>query len=112
MYIAESLAPPKSLGTIIDSYKTFYSRATNKEYYQRLLRTGEWKKVAIYGLEAYGIFTIGEMVSREGERTGDAKSEAFIDKYSHARMHTPSQTQIGRRSLVGYDLEKRGHAHH
>ncbi|CAO1635431.1 unnamed protein product [Sympodiomycopsis kandeliae] len=80
VYIAESLAPPKSVATIVDSYKTFYSRAINKEYYQRLLKTGEWKKVAIYGLEAYGIFSIGEM--------------------------------IGRRSLIGYDLQKHGDDHH
>lgn len=64
VYIAESLAPPKSFSTIIDAYKTLWARASNKEYYLRILKTGEWKKVAIYGIEAYGIFHIGEIVSR------------------------------------------------
>lgn len=111
VYIAESLAPPKSLSTIVDAYKTFYSRAINKDYYQRLLKTGEWKKVAIYGLEAYGIFTIGEMVRLYSEQ---AQKDIPAPAASTDADHTlyASHAQIGRRSLIGYDLEKHGDGGH
>lgn len=72
VYIAESLAPPKSLKTIVDSYRTIWARASDRAYYGKLLSSGEWKKVAIYGVEAYGIFTIGEMVGSARERRTDA----------------------------------------
>jgi hypothetical protein len=28
------------------------------------VQSGEWKRVAVYAAEAYGIFTIGEMIGR------------------------------------------------
>ncbi|PWN18226.1 hypothetical protein BCV69DRAFT_239923, partial [Microstroma glucosiphilum] len=80
VYIAESLAPPKSLNALTSSYKTLYSRVIDANYFPSLIKSGEWKKVGVYAVEAYGIFTIGEM--------------------------------LGRRSLVGYKLEKHGNAHH
>lgn len=63
VYIAESLAPPKSFAVVRESLQTLYRRAIDASYWQRLLQSGEWKKVGIYAVEAYGIFTIGEMVS-------------------------------------------------
>lgn len=63
-YIAESMAPPKSFQSVIDTYKTLWSRATSQSYWQDLLQSGAWKKVAILGVEAYGIWTIGEMIGR------------------------------------------------
>ncbi|PWN30858.1 hypothetical protein BDZ90DRAFT_206705, partial [Jaminaea rosea] len=64
VYIAESLAPPKSFSVVQDAYKHMYQRAQDSSYWQRLIQTGEWKKFAIYAVEAYGIFTIGEMLGR------------------------------------------------
>lgn len=66
VYIAESLAPPKSLNALTSSYKTLYSRVIDANYFPSLIKSGEWKKVGVYAVEAYGIFTIGEMVSRNG----------------------------------------------
>lgn len=63
VYIAEAMAPPKSFNTIQEAYKTMYSRAIDGNYWTNLVNSGEWKKFGIYALEAYGIFTIGEMVS-------------------------------------------------
>ena len=73
VYRAERLAPPSSFAQIKSAYNTLYNRAKDVKYWKDLVATGGWKKVAIGGLEVYGIFKIGEIV--------------------------------GRRSLVGYDLE-------
>lgn len=63
VYVAEGLAPPRSFGVVQDAYKTLYERASNPNYWSQIWNNGEWRKVAIYAVEAYGIFTIGEMVS-------------------------------------------------
>lgn len=62
VYIAEGLAPPKSFSTIREAYQTMYTRAIDANYWSKMVNNGEWKKFALYGIEAYGIFTIGEMV--------------------------------------------------
>lgn len=65
VYIAEAMAPPKSFGVIRDAYQTMYSRAIDPNYWTKMANNGEWKKFAIYAIEVYGIFSIGEMVSAE-----------------------------------------------
>ncbi|CAO1626358.1 unnamed protein product [Parajaminaea phylloscopi] len=78
VYIAESLAPPTSFNVVRESLQTLYRRAIDGAYWQKLLRTGEWRKVGLYAVEAYGIFTIGEMIGRRSlvgyklETHGDA----------------------------------------
>ena len=64
VYVAESLAPPTSLHTITSAYRQLWSKATDRSYWSQLLTNGDWKKLAIYAVEAYGIFTIGEMIGR------------------------------------------------
>lgn len=64
VYVAEGLAPPTSVSTISSAYRTIWSRVTDASYWAQLLTKGEWKRVGIYAVEAYGIFTIGEMVRR------------------------------------------------
>lgn len=64
VYIAEGLAPPKSFSAIREAYQTMYTRAIDANYWSKMVNSGEWKKFALYGVEAYGIFTIGEMVRR------------------------------------------------
>ncbi|KAJ9108782.1 hypothetical protein QFC21_000102 [Naganishia friedmannii] len=64
VYIAEKLAPPTSLSTWVHAYAQIWSRATSPAYYKKIAQTGEWSKVAVYGLEAYGIFKIGEIIGR------------------------------------------------
>lgn len=63
VYIAESLAPPKSFGVVQDAYRTLYSRAVDASWWTKLIQSGQWRRVGIYAVEAYGIWTIGEMVS-------------------------------------------------
>lgn len=63
VYIAEGMAPPRSFSTIQEAYQTMYSRAIDANFWSKMYNNGDWKKFAIYSLEVYGIFTIGEMVS-------------------------------------------------
>lgn len=64
IYTAERLAPPTSLSQITSVYKQLYSNAISIPFWRELWTSGQWTKVAIYGLEAYGIFHIGEMIGR------------------------------------------------
>ncbi|KII84325.1 hypothetical protein PLICRDRAFT_167855 [Plicaturopsis crispa FD-325 SS-3] len=64
VYLAERLQPPADLPTIKSAYSTLWSRAKNPSYWREIARNGEWAKVAIYGVEAYGIFKIGEIIGR------------------------------------------------
>ncbi|CCF54932.1 hypothetical protein NDA11_003760 [Ustilago hordei] len=64
VYVAEGLAPPTSLNTILSAYRQIWSKASDKAYWAQLLTKGDWKHVGIYAVEAYGIFTIGEMIGR------------------------------------------------
>ncbi|SOV07059.1 related to ATP20 - subunit G of mitochondrial F1F0-ATP Synthase [Ustilago sp. UG-2017a] len=64
VYVAEGLAPPTSLNTILSAYRQIWSKASDKAYWAQLLTKGDWKRVGIYAVEAYGIFTIGEMIGR------------------------------------------------
>ena len=57
VYVAERLQPP-SWTTFTEVYKTLWQRAINPAYWRELLRTGEYKRVGIYALEAYGIFKV------------------------------------------------------
>lgn len=58
VYVAERLQPPTSLSTLQNAYSTLWSRATNPAYWRELVRSGEWTKVGIYAVEAYGIFKV------------------------------------------------------
>lgn len=58
IYIAENLAPPRSLSTVVDAYRTIWARARDPAYFRSLLSSGEWARLAIYGVEAYGIFKV------------------------------------------------------
>ncbi|KIJ62996.1 hypothetical protein HYDPIDRAFT_157206 [Hydnomerulius pinastri MD-312] len=64
IYIAERLQPPTSLGTVTGAYSTLFSRASSPAYWRGILANGEWAKVGIYAVEAYGIFKIGEILGR------------------------------------------------
>ena len=58
VYVAERLQPPTSLSTLQSAYSTLWSRATNPAYWRELVRSGEWAKVGVYAVEAYGIFKV------------------------------------------------------
>ncbi|KAI0312237.1 mitochondrial ATP synthase g subunit-domain-containing protein [Amylostereum chailletii] len=63
IYLAERLQPP-SLAQVQSVYATLWQRATSPAYLRDLARTGEWARVGVYGLEAYGIYKIGEIIGR------------------------------------------------
>ncbi|PWN90634.1 hypothetical protein FA10DRAFT_229829 [Acaromyces ingoldii] len=63
VYIAEGMAPPK-LQAIQEAYRTMYARAVDANWWTGIVNNGEWKRLALYAVEAYGIFNIGEMIGR------------------------------------------------
>jgi len=64
IYTAERLAPQTSLSQITSIYKQLYCNAISIPFWRELWTSGQWTRVAIYGLEAYGIFHIGEIIGR------------------------------------------------
>lgn len=62
VYVTEKLAPPTSLHQITSAYRQIWSCVSNMSWWTHALPGGEWKKVAVYGVEAVGIFAIGEIV--------------------------------------------------
>ncbi|VDB86494.1 unnamed protein product [Peniophora sp. CBMAI 1063] len=63
IYVAERLQVP-SVAEFKTAYALFAQRATNPAYLRGLFSSGEWATVGIYGLEAYGIYKIGEIIGR------------------------------------------------
>ena len=62
VYIAEKLAPPTSLSQIQAAYRQIWACVSKASWWTHSLPAGEWRKVAVYGVEAIGIFSIGEIV--------------------------------------------------
>jgi hypothetical protein len=58
VYAAERLAPPASLGGVANAYGALWQRARSPAYWREIAENGEWKKVALYGFEAYGIYKV------------------------------------------------------
>ncbi|KAK2464144.1 hypothetical protein APHAL10511_003837 [Amanita phalloides] len=63
VYRAERLSPP-SLHTVQTAYSTLVSRAVSPAFWSEAVVSGEILRIVVYGLEAYGIFKIGEMIGR------------------------------------------------
>merc|ERR1712093_683064 len=64
VYISEKLAPPTNLQDLRGAYEECYNPARDPAWWRSILESGAWKKIALYAVEAYGIFTIGEMIGR------------------------------------------------
>jgi len=64
VYVAERLRPPTDLVVVRNAYSTLWNRASSPVYWRGILSSGEWAKVGIYAVEAYGIFKIGEILGR------------------------------------------------
>jgi hypothetical protein len=58
VYVAERLQPPSDLAVLRNAYSTLWSRASSPAYWRGILNSGEWAKVGIYAVEAYGIFKV------------------------------------------------------
>jgi len=64
VYVREGLTPPTNLSSIQSTYQTLFARARDINYWKGIAESGELVKVGVYGLEAYFIFHIGEMIGR------------------------------------------------
>ncbi|KAI5831146.1 hypothetical protein K523DRAFT_336121 [Schizophyllum commune Tattone D] len=64
VYRAEHLQPPSSWAQIRSAYETLYARATDRQFWRHAIATGEIAKIFVYGVEAYGIYKIGEIIGR------------------------------------------------
>jgi len=64
VYAAERLQPPSSLGAVLGTYGTLWGRARSIGYWREVVRSGEYARLGVYALEAYGIFKVGEIVGR------------------------------------------------
>lgn len=58
VYVAERMQPPTSVNTVLNAYSTIWARVTNPTYWREIVRSGDWAKIGIYALEAYGIFKV------------------------------------------------------
>lgn len=89
VYVAERLQPPP-ISAFSSVYSSLWSRASNVQYWRELARSGDLTKVGIYAIEAYGIFKVRCLVLRT-KRVADTVLQ--IGEI------------IGRRSLVGYNVQ-------
>ncbi|KAI0058784.1 hypothetical protein BV25DRAFT_1810239 [Artomyces pyxidatus] len=64
VYVAERLQPPTSLAQVQSAYASIWQRASSPAYWREIARTGEWQRVGVYAVEAYGIYKIGEIIGR------------------------------------------------
>ena len=58
VYAAERLQPPTSLGAVLGTYGTLWARARSVGYWREVVRSGEYARLGVYALEAYGIFKV------------------------------------------------------
>ena len=58
VYTAERLQPPTSLGAVLGTYSTLWARARSIGYWRDVVRTGEYARLGVYAVEAYGIFKV------------------------------------------------------
>ena len=58
IYTAERLQPPTSLGAVLGTYSTLWARARSIGYWREVVRSGEYARLGVYAIEAYGIFKV------------------------------------------------------
>ncbi|GAA5829453.1 hypothetical protein JCM11251_005057 [Rhodosporidiobolus azoricus] len=63
VYVAEKLAPP-SFAQFSYTFRQFFQQGPRLSFWQKLYESGEYKRWLLYAVEAYGIFSIGEMLGR------------------------------------------------
>ncbi|KAF9542743.1 hypothetical protein CPC08DRAFT_716896 [Agrocybe pediades] len=63
IYVKEGLQPP-TLDAFKSAYSPLWSQISNSGLVGNLAKSGEFGRVGVYGLQAYGIFKIGEIIGR------------------------------------------------
>lgn len=64
VYISEKLAPPSSVSAVVSAYKKIIQSVSSPTWWSHTMPAGDWKKVALYGTEALGLFSIGEIIGK------------------------------------------------
>ncbi|TIC11285.1 Las1-domain-containing protein [Wallemia mellicola] len=64
VYQAEKLSPPSSFSQVASTWSNIFAKAAQRQTYVQLFESGQWSKVAVIGLEAYGIFKLGEIIGK------------------------------------------------
>ncbi|BEI86990.1 hypothetical protein CcaverHIS002_0703360 [Cutaneotrichosporon cavernicola] len=64
VYQAEKLAPPTSLNQWASAYSQIFSAAASPAFWQKAMSNGQAAKIAVAGVEAYGIYKVGEIIGR------------------------------------------------
>jgi F-type H+-transporting ATPase subunit g len=99
VYTAERLQPPTSLGAVLGTYSTLWARARSVGYWREVVRSGEYARLGVYAVEAYGIFKVSFHtplgLSPFFARIVLSMSDFFLQ----------IGEIVGRRSLVGYNLQ-------
>ena len=62
VYTAERLQPPTSLGSVLWTYATLWGRARSVGYWREVVKSGEWARLGVYAVEAYGIFKVPSLL--------------------------------------------------
>ncbi|PPQ69278.1 hypothetical protein CVT25_005935 [Psilocybe cyanescens] len=63
IYVKEGLQPP-NIAAVKSAYASLWSQVSNPALAGNLLKSGELGRVGVYGLQAYGIYKIGEIIGR------------------------------------------------
>ncbi|KIM36036.1 hypothetical protein M413DRAFT_32066 [Hebeloma cylindrosporum] len=63
IYVQEGMKPP-TLDAYRAAYTSLWTQVKNPGFVREIVRSGELGRVGIYGLQAYGIFKIGEIFGR------------------------------------------------
>ena len=58
VYVAERLQPPTSFSTISSAYSSIWRNAISPEFWREIIKTGQWKRMGVYAVEAYGVFKV------------------------------------------------------
>ena len=92
IYTAERLQPPTSLGAVLGTYGTLWGRARSIQYWRKVVTNGEWARLGVYAVEAYGIFKVSTHIKNVFR---------FVDRSTGRKIGEI----VGRRSLVGYNVQ-------
>ena len=93
VYTAERLQPPTSFGAVLGTYSTLWARARSIGYWRDVVRSGEYARLGVYAIEAYGIFKVRVLAS----------SPLFSSERAWPFFQVGEI--VGRRSFVGYNLQ-------
>ena len=110
VYLAERLQPPTNPQTWSTAYTTLAQRAQNPSYWRGIFKSGEWAKVGIYALEAYGIFKVSLHYFIGGGRMQQGLDTAAIPAFpqcvtfSFRIVHTPCSCRLAKSSVVAVSL--------